>query len=168
MRRISFPLVLLLILIWWVLSGGRGWIAGALGVGLGALLHTGLGGPGGARLSVGGLLGFLPFFLIQSIRGGVDVALRALSPGLPLAPGFFAYQVRLPEGTLRIFFLNTVSLLPGTFSARIEGDELTVHLLADDGSGGERLRRLEGKVGRLFGVELDGGKGTGVASEGRG
>ncbi|MGA9819917.1 MAG: hypothetical protein WBQ54_23770, partial [Pseudolabrys sp.] len=38
----------------------------------------------------------VPGFLYQSIVAGVDVALRALNPRLPLQPGFVIYPMRLP------------------------------------------------------------------------
>lgn len=170
MRRISVPWLLVFALVWWILAFPRtdAWLAGALAVTLGVLLHTGLGGRTEARIRLSGLLGFIPFFLGQSIQGGTDVAFRALSPSLPLATGFLRYPLRLPEGPPRVFFVNCLSLLPGTFSAAFQGQSIQVHLLARDDGIRERLERLEEKVARLFGVplgerstetlELDGGE----------
>lgn len=157
MRRISFTWLLVLALVWWILAMPRtdAWIAGGFAVALGMLLHTGLGGRGGERLRFRGLLGFLPFFLVQSLRGGIDVARRALSPSLPLSTGFLRYPIRLPEGPSRVFFMNCISLLPGTFSARLEGSALQVHLLAEDDGIGGRLALLEEKVAALFGHALE-------------
>ena len=106
------------------------------------------------RWHLPGALRFLPFFLWQSVRGGVDTALRALRPSLPLHPDLFAYPSRLPEGAPLVFFARTMSLLPGTLAARIRGRDITVHLL-DPGSGGRTiLPVLEARIARLFGVEL--------------
>jgi multicomponent Na+:H+ antiporter subunit E len=144
-------------LVWWILALPRtdAWGAGALALLVGAGLHAALGGRSGARLHPAGLVAFVPFFLDQSFRGGFDVARRALSPSLPVAPAFLDYRTRLPEGPTQVFFVNCVSLLPGTFSARFQEGELRVHLLTDDGSGPERLKRLEEKVAGLFGVGLE-------------
>jgi multicomponent Na+:H+ antiporter subunit E len=154
--------------VWWILALPRtdAWVAGALAVLVGVGLHAALGGPTGARLSPLGLLAFIPFFLDQSFRGGFDVARRAFAPSLPVAPAFLDYRTRLPAGPAQVFFVNCISLLPGTFSARVEAGEIRVHLLTDDGSGPQRLRRLETKVASLFGLRLDalsgtGGEGTG-------
>ncbi|MEA2115747.1 MAG: cation transporter, partial [Thermodesulfobacteriota bacterium] len=35
----------------------------------------------------------------------------------------------LPEGSARIFFVNTISLLPGTLSADLNGNRVTIHTL---------------------------------------
>lgn len=161
LRRISFTWLLVFALVWWVLALPRtdGWVAGGLAVALGTLLHTGLGGRGGERIRFRGLLGFLPFFLVQSLRGGTDVARRALSPSLPLATGFLRYRIRIPEGPARVFFINCISLLPGTLSTQLQDRSLRIHLLAEDDRVAGRLSLLEEKVAALFGHTLtpDGG-----------
>jgi multicomponent Na+:H+ antiporter subunit E len=156
MARVSLFWLLSLSLVWWVLATPRAdaWVAAALAIGLGGLLHTGLGGRSGARFSPTGLLAFIPFFLLQSLEGGVDVARRAFAPSLPVAPGFMRYRVRLGPEPARIFFLNVISLLPGTFSARLDGEELLIHLLAGDPGAEARLSRVEDRVARLFGLPV--------------
>ncbi len=158
MRRISLAWVILLALVWAVLAAPRfdAWGAGLLAVVCAAALHTGLGGRRGGLISPLGFAAFVPFFLDQSVRGGVDVARRAFTPSLPLEPGFLDYTLRLPEGPARVFFVNCISLLPGTFSADLAGGRVRVHLLAEPQEGPRRLARLEGRVAALFGVPLGG------------
>jgi len=157
--RISLGLLLALAGAWWMLTApeGGGRMAGVVAVLLGVLLHAALGGSRGVRMRLAGLLSFLPFFVDQSVRGGVDVARRAMAPGLPVSPGFIDYRVGLPEGPSMAFFVNCISLLPGTFSAQLEGRVIRIHLLARGGEVVERLATLENKVAGLFGVEVDGG-----------
>ncbi len=121
-------------------------------------VHAGLGGRQPGRIRVRGAVRFIPWFLVQSVRGGVDVARRALSPSLPLAPGFVTYPVRLGAGPARTFFVNCISLLPGTFSAELreEGAAIRVHVLAEADAVPARLREVEGQVARLFGETLGG------------
>lgn len=107
----------------------------------------------GWKLNFHGLARFLPFFLWGSLRGSIDVAKRALHPQLPLAPLLVDYELRLPPGAWRVFLVNTVSLLPGTLSAELQGDCLTVHAL--DGSQEsvtEKLQILEARIAGLFGL----------------
>jgi len=157
--RISLGLLLALAGAWWMLTApeGGGRMAGVVAVLLGVLLHAALGGSRRVRLRPVGLISFLPFFVDQSVRGGVDVARRAMAPGLPVSPGFIDYRVGLPEGPSMAFFVNCISLLPGTFSAQLEGRVIRVHLLARSGEVVERLDALEKKVAGLFGVEVDRG-----------
>lgn len=92
------------------------------------------------------------YFLIQSLLGGIDVSKRALSPRHRVQPFLIRYPLRLPPGKARIFFVISASLLPGTLSARLEGDDLTVHVL-DRGIRAESvLRGLEARIGAVVGL----------------
>ncbi|WNV07046.1 Na+/H+ antiporter subunit E [Tardiphaga sp. 709] len=74
--------------------------------------------------------GFVRHFLHQSIVAGVDVALRALHPRLPLQPGFVAYQAQLPPGRKRNTFCAIMSLMPGTLPCGTSTDgSLAIHCL---------------------------------------
>ncbi|KZD25415.1 Na+/H+ antiporter subunit E [Tardiphaga robiniae] len=74
--------------------------------------------------------GFALHFFHQSIVAGVDVALRALHPRLPLQPGFVTYQAQLPPGTKRNTFCAIMSLMPGTLPCGTSGDgSLAIHCL---------------------------------------
>jgi multicomponent Na+:H+ antiporter subunit E len=99
------------------------------------------------------LLLFPPFFLWQSLVSGTGVALRAIHPRLSIRPGFLHYSLRLPRnGAARVFMTACLSLLPGTVSARLDGDRLLVHLLDCRQPNEARIRRLEDHVALLFGA----------------
>ena len=70
--------------------------------------------PAGGRVRLLVLLLLLPRFLWQSLAAGIDVARRAFSPRLPLAPGFVDYPVGLPRGSARNVFELISSLMPGS------------------------------------------------------
>ena len=73
---------------------------------------------------------FALHFLRQSIVAGIDVALRALDPRLPLRPGLVVYPARLPPDTRLDTFCAIMSLLPGTLPCGpAEGNDLTIHCL---------------------------------------
>jgi multicomponent Na+:H+ antiporter subunit E len=102
------------------------------------------------RWSPAGLFRFVPYFIRTTIHGGVDVSRRALSPRMRLEPGLLRYDLRLVTGTARVFFVNSVSLLPGTLSADLRGDCLWVHVIDLSQANHEQLRRLEERVAGLF------------------
>ena len=140
------------LLLWWVLAGGDSavWSIGAAAVGLALLAACLLPPPSHWRMTLSGAAGFIPYFCLQSLRGGIDVARRAFSPRRPLDPGLLTYSLSLPPGPARIFLLNVISLLPGTLSAELLDQELVVHVL--DRKLDPKLERLEQHVAALFGL----------------
>lgn len=111
-------------------------------------------GSDNARLKLGGVMRYLPYFVIESVRGGVDVAARVLRPRVKIEPGFLRYQPRLANPTARVVFLDSISLLPGTLSADLRDGVIEVHALDVSADLTPGLLRLERLVGRLFGEEL--------------
>jgi multicomponent Na+:H+ antiporter subunit E len=80
-------------------------------------------------VSVTGLLRVIPFFLWESLRGEIDVALRTLAPKMRVQPGFKEFRTGLRRGDARVFLVNCVSLLPGTLATDLQGGRLNIHLL---------------------------------------
>jgi multicomponent Na+:H+ antiporter subunit E len=139
---------------WQVLNWGdpASWLVGGPVVFTAALLSRSLSGTGFRGFVWAALPGFLLFFLRSSMSGGLDVARRVLDPRLPVSPGFVIYHTTLPQGPGRVLFVNVISLLPGTVSAGLEYERLTVHALDDESNVETALRDLEERVGRLFGA----------------
>lgn len=133
--------------LWTILSGGEGWAIGIPAV----LLATAAGHlvRPASRWSLAGLARFVPYFLWNSLRGGIDVAVRALDPGLPIDPSVVRYEMRLDSTVSRVLMANTVTLLPGTLSAELEGNMLTVHVLSASSAVMDRLRTLERRIADL-------------------
>ncbi len=89
--------------------------------------------PAGRRgVSLLSLLPLVPGFVDRSVRGGFDVAWRALHPRLPIRPAWYVHRTSLPEGGARVALGSIVSLLPGTLVAGSFGDRLYVHCLNAD------------------------------------
>ena len=111
------------------------------------------------RVSPSGLVRFSLFFAVESVRGGIDVALRAYRPAMPLDPACVTYPLRLEDSFQRVFFSVVVSLLPGTLSASFRDDALIVHALDRTQRVADGLADLERRVADLFGVPLEGAAG---------
>jgi len=120
---------LLLAALWWTLAGGTAWAFGAPVVLLAVGASVALQPTRTVRLDPVALVRFAQFFVFRSVRAGIDVARRALSPRLPLAPALIDFRLRLPPGPSRVFLANTMSLLPGTLSADLTDDRLRMHVL---------------------------------------
>jgi multicomponent Na+:H+ antiporter subunit E len=146
----------LLAALWWALNPDDpgAWIAGVLVVPLAAWAAAMLGASTRWSVRIAGLARFAPFFLFASLRGGADVAWRALHPRLPIEPALVYHPFRLPPGTARVFLINVVSLLPGTLSADLRGSDLVLHGLGDATVTAHGVEVLEERVAALFGIPL--------------
>ena len=153
MRALLFRLILYSFL-WWGMSEDRlPSILPALGF---IVLTTGVSfyciPPGRWSIRVTKLPGFLLFFLVETFLAGMDVAFRAFHPRLPLAPDVVAYNLQLPRQSAEIFFVWTVSLLPGTACVSLEENQVLIHVLDKHQAQQEKLRSIEKRIACLFGL----------------
>lgn len=96
--------------------------------------------------------GFALLFLSELFRSATGLALRLLRRDPGFAPGVVVHVMRLRGQGARAAFMNAVSLTPGSLSAALHGDRLTVHVL--DGPTAQaraELAVLEARVARLYG-----------------
>ena len=149
--------------LWWLLTENVwiSWVIGIIVVPLAAWLSLSLFArqlPGAddstaqQRLSLSGLLLFIPYFTLQSLRGGWDTARRVLHPQLDVDPGFREYTMQhLPPGPARALFMSIVSLLPGTVTVEGHHDnQLLIHMLSNDNFDEHALAICEQRVAALF------------------
>jgi multicomponent Na+:H+ antiporter subunit E len=141
-------------LLWWVLAGDTAWLFGLPVVALAVGASMALQPTRHLHIRPLGLLRFLAFFALRSSRAGFDVARRALSPGLPIAPAIVDHRLRLRSGAARVFLADTMSLLPGTLTAALAGDRLRLHVLDTGLPHEQELRAAEAAVAALFGEAL--------------
>ena len=142
-------------LTWWILTDGAAdsWSIGVPAIVLAVAVSVALLPP--ANMVWYELLRFVPFFLVTSLRGGMDVAWRAFYPGIRVDPDLVEYRFRLPPGQSRVFMTNTVSLLPGSLSAELCADCLRVHVLDAGNDIRAELQTVEDIVARIFGTSLN-------------
>jgi len=144
--------------LWWMLTAGdpRSWIIGVPAVLAATAASMALSPRVPWRIDALALASFIPYFTWRSMAGSVDVAWRALHPRLPISPTLEQYPLRLPpHGPARVFFADVVSLLPGTLSASLNHESMTIHILNPDPDDAFfDLTRLEAKVGALFGCPM--------------
>jgi len=143
--------------LWWLLTSPRwdSWIVGGPTVLAAAMVARLIDQPLGWRWSLIGFLQFVPHFVRCSFLGGVDVAWRSLHPRLPIDPQLIDYNLRLPDGAARVFFMNVVNLLPGTVSADVCDDVLIVHVIDGRQPMHQQLAKLEHVVAGLFATRLE-------------
>jgi multicomponent Na+:H+ antiporter subunit E len=153
-RVVRFLFVwLMLAWIWWVLAEGvvpsPGLVAvftGALAAGFALRLDGGL---AGMKWSV--LLRLMGWFVMQSLQGSWDVAVRAVSKPKSIQPYVMEYECVLPLGGRRSFFLAVIGLLPGTLAVGVAENCVSVHVLDESMAVETGLKSLETLLLNLFG-----------------
>ncbi len=141
---------------WWAMTEGSFYApaVAAVVIGLATAASLVVLEPGLPALRPLAIARFIPFFVVQSWRGAYDVARRTLKPHIPLEPRIRRHTLRLPSQPARVFLGGCLSLFAGTFTARLSGSELTVHILDDRLPARETIDELERRVADLFGLEL--------------
>ncbi|KUF08742.1 Na+/H+ antiporter subunit E [Pseudoponticoccus marisrubri] len=106
------------------------------------------------HLSAPGVLRFAGFAIRGVLRGAWDVCRASLRPGR-LRPGCLTWRTALPPGRPRRLFAVAITLLPGTLTARLEGEVLIVHALDPGPATRAALAALEARIAGLYGLTTD-------------
>lgn len=80
----------------------------------------------------------------------VQLAKIALSPQMPLDPCSVRFHTELRSPLARTTLTNAISLVPGTLTVDIEGDDILVHALSPDQITDLVTGRLQNKVAAIF------------------
>lgn len=142
--------------VWWVLTAGdpAGWVLGAVCTTLSTLLSLRLYPPIGRRLRLAGIPPFVLFFIVNSVRGGLQVAALAIKPGLDLHPAILDIPLRLRDEPDQLFLAGVLNLLPGTLAAGLDRDHLQLHVLDRRAPIEDEVCEAEARVAGLFGADL--------------
>jgi len=108
----------------------------------------------GLLVNISGLLQFAGFFILESLRGGIDVSRRVLAPKTRIDPVFYDYSMQLRIPYAQQLFISSISLLPGTLCADMNNNQLRIHTLDQQMDTTQGIRRLESLVGQIFGEAL--------------
>ncbi|GAB6061066.1 Na+/H+ antiporter subunit E [Desulfonatronum parangueonense] len=151
--RMLIQRIVMFALLWWVLTQGGSPLSGLgiIAVAAASILSLWMIPPGAWKLRIRGLLRFMPYFLHQSLLGGLDVARRALRPRMDLSPVVITHDMKFKSEPARVFFIWVVSLLPGTAGVDLQGDTVSVHVLDESIADAWKLRELEDRIDDLFG-----------------
>ncbi len=138
--------------LWWILAEGRldGWLLGGIAVAAASWVSIKLLPPGNQSIRLAGLIGFLRFFLWNSLYGGMQVAAMALRGRTALQPGIVELPVTLTSSGARILLVNTLSMMPGTLGVDLDETSLRFHVLDERQPNVADARALEAAIAGMF------------------
>ncbi|MCB2220667.1 MAG: Na+/H+ antiporter subunit E [Bacteroidetes bacterium] len=70
---------------------------------------------------------FVGVFWIELIKSNFDVALRVLTPSLPINPGIVEVKTTLHSNIGKMLLANAITLTPGTLTVDILDDRMFIH-----------------------------------------
>lgn len=74
------------------------------------------------------------FFMlgVEIVVANINVAMIVLNPRLPISPGIVIMRCDLERSLLRVLYVNSITLTPGTITVELEDNLLIVHALTKD------------------------------------
>jgi len=69
---------------------------------------------------------------IDIVIANINVAMIVLNPHLPISPGIVIMRCDLERSLLRVLYVNSITLTPGTITVELEDNLLIVHALTED------------------------------------
>ncbi|MBB1035204.1 Na+/H+ antiporter subunit E [Dietzia sp. CQ4] len=147
---------LVLLLLWWILAEGdtRFWHYGLVATAVATAVSLRALPPARPRTGrrpweIPGLAGW---FLLALLRGGIDVARRALDPRMPISPHTRRLPIRSGAPAARRLALWMINLMPGTLVSDEGEDWVDLHVLAEDIDADQAWAGLERRLGRIIGT----------------
>ena len=70
---------------------------------------------------------YMILLVIEIISANITVAMIVLNPKMPISPGIVIMRCDLERSLLRVLYVNSITLCPGTITVELEGNLLIVH-----------------------------------------
>jgi multicomponent Na+:H+ antiporter subunit E len=70
--------------------------------------------------------------VIEIVIANINVAMIVLNPRMPISPGIVIMRCDLERSLLRVLYVNSITLTPGTITVELEDNLLIVHALTED------------------------------------
>jgi multicomponent Na+:H+ antiporter subunit E len=100
-----------------------------------------------------GAVTYYPWLAVEIVKSAWGVTRIILNPKLPISPCMTVVRASQTTAAGVATYANSITLTPGTVTADVEGNELTVHALVRDsaidleaGTMDRRVKAFEGRV----------------------
>jgi multicomponent Na+:H+ antiporter subunit E len=96
------------------------------------------------------LAAYVVWVLWRIMVSSLQVAWVVLNPQVPPEPRMLRFRTDLQSNLARVVLANTISLVPGTLTVQLDGDELLVHALVPEAADDLLDGRMQTRVARIF------------------
>jgi multicomponent Na+:H+ antiporter subunit E len=101
------------------------------------------------------LVRFLGWLLLRIPPAGLAIALVVLDPRRPPRPGVVRFRTGLQSPAARTLLANAITLVPGTMTLEVIGDEFVVHAFTPDAAADLANAATQRRIARAFRQSLD-------------
>ena len=92
------------------------------------------------------LIKYFIALIIEIVLANITVAIIVLNPRLPISPGMVIMRCDLERSLVRVLYVNSITLCPGTITVELEDNLLIVHAFTrhygEDQENSAQYRRL--------------------------
>jgi multicomponent Na+:H+ antiporter subunit E len=107
--------------------------------------------PGRRLVRAGWGIVFVAWLLWRIVVASAQVANFALRPSLPFQPRFVRFTTKMRRPLSRVVLANSITLVPGTLTVRLDGDGYLVHCLIPGATDDLESARMQNLIGRFTG-----------------
>ena len=152
-----FSRAVLFLLLWWVLVAAdpASLVFGAPAAAAAAFLSLRLHPLGRAGIRAWKLIPLFGAFFLHGLRGGLDVAWRAIHPRLPIHPGWTKVRLASDHAAANTLLGGMVSLVPGSLAAAAAEGTMDLHLLDAPSFDPQAFERDQSHVLGVFDGRID-------------
>jgi multicomponent Na+:H+ antiporter subunit E len=94
---------------------------------------------------------YLGWLVSRIVVASFQMAYFALHPGIPFLPRFVLFHTELERPLSRVVLAVSITMVPGTITVRLDGDEYLVHSLMPGAANDLASGRMQHMVGRWLG-----------------
>jgi multicomponent Na+:H+ antiporter subunit E len=98
---------------------------------------------------------YVGWLVARMVVASVQVAYFVIHPRMPLEPAVLRFRTRMRSPLGRVMLANTITLVPGTLTMHVDGDEYVVHALVPSAAADLLTARSQNIIGRIFLEEPD-------------
>lgn len=93
---------------------------------------------------------YIGWILYRIVPSALQVAWIVLHPGRDPRPGMVRFTTHLASPAARTVLANSITLIPGTMTVDVAGDEFTVHAFTPDAADDLASAEMQNRIARVF------------------
>jgi multicomponent Na+:H+ antiporter subunit E len=154
---VTIVTILVCSIVWILLSDGslQSWLLGFPAVACSAWFYVHRAPANGGTVRLLALLSFVPWFLWESIKGGLEVSMLAFSRRGIRTSARFEFQCDLRGERAQVFFATCINLLPGTTAIGFCQERMLIHTLTSVDESRLAILDLQRRIADLFGLKVE-------------